>query len=66
MKDWIKRFFAVDNSVNEQAVIGALWCAVTLALIICRLVTLPVDMDLIWTTMSGSLLAFGVGGFKKP
>lgn len=66
MKDWIKRFIAVDNSVNEQTVIGVFWTVCTFFLLIAYLTPLPVDIDVIWTTMSASLLAFGIGGFKRP
>ena len=66
MKDWFKRFFAVDNSINEQSVVGVFWMAVSLALLILKVVGVPtVGLDVIGVTVSASLLSFGIAGFKR-
>lgn len=66
MSNWIKSFFAVDNSVNEQSVIGVFWAAVSVVLLVFKLINKEtLDTELIYMTLSSSLLAFGIGGFKK-
>ena len=66
MSNWLKSFFAVDNSVNEQSVIGALWTSVSLVLIVLKLVNKELlETELIYMTLSSALLAFGIGGFKR-
>lgn len=66
MKEFFKAFFAVDNTVNEQAVVGFFWTMVSLGLLILKLIFKEiVETELIYMSLSSSLLAFGIGGFKK-
>jgi hypothetical protein len=66
MRDWWRRFFSVDNTVNEQSVIGVFWTVVSLLLLIAKMIFKDVvGMDSIIAAMSASLLCFGISGFKR-
>lgn len=66
MKDWFKRFFAMDNSINEQSVMGVFWAAVAFLLIIVTVIFKEaVGIELVGTTLAASLLCFGISGFKR-
>lgn len=66
MKDWFKRFLAVDNSINEQSVMGLYW-SVNATLLMLTKVIMPtrVDIELVATALLASLLCFGISGFKR-
>ena len=60
MKSWVKRFFAVDNSVNEDTVMG---CIFAVAFLIC--VFVPPLSGSIVPTGSAMGAFFGKNIFKK-
>ena len=64
--EFIAAFFAVDNTVNEQSVVGVFWGTIALVLVVLSVIGLgEVTLDLILTTLGASLLAFGIAGFKR-
>jgi hypothetical protein len=61
MKDWFKRFFAVDNSINEHVVMGAIFAAILLVSTF-----VPVVSDQKHYVLAGAVLAFfGIGALKR-
>ncbi len=66
MKKFIKAFFAVDNQVNEQSVVGAFWAFVTFVLVILHVAKVGrVELELLIFSGSSMLLCFGIAGAKK-
>ncbi len=66
MKKWIKSFFAVDNNVNEQTVMGVFWTIVATTVIILHVAGVErTELELILTMQGASLLCFGISGFKR-
>ncbi len=66
MKKWIKSFFAVDNNVNEQTVMGVFWTIVATAVIVLHVAGVErTELELILTMQGASLLCFGISGFKR-
>ncbi len=66
MKNWIKSFFAVDNTVNEQSVIGVFWGFVSFVLVILHVAGVEkAGIDLLIMSSSSMLLCFGIAGAKK-
>lgn len=64
MSNWIKSFFAVDNSVNENTVMGFVAFVSALALAIAA-IWLPVSIDIVYFLLGYSAASFGFGAFKK-
>ena len=60
MKDFIKQFFAVDNAVNENTVMGVVFA-------LCLIVSTFVSIDAEKYYILAGLVAvmFGVGAFKR-
>lgn len=60
MKDFIKQFFAVDNAVNENTVMGTIFSA-------CLIVStfIPVTDEKYYILAGLVAVMFGVGAFKK-
>ncbi len=66
MKKWVKSFFAVDNKVNEQAVVGVFWGFIAVILIVMHVADIgKADLDLVLTVLGAQLLCFGIAGFKR-
>ncbi len=66
MKKWIKSFFAVDNNVNEQTVMGVFWTILATTGIVLHIVGVKnTELELILTMQGASLLCFGISGFKR-
>ncbi len=66
MKKWIKSFFAVDNNVNEQTVMGVFWTIVATTVIVLHVAGVErTELELILTMQGASLLCFGISGFKR-
>ncbi len=66
MKKWIKSFFAVDNNVNEQTVVGVFWTILATTGIVPHVVGVKnTELELILTMQGASLLCFGISGFKR-
>ncbi len=66
MKRWIKSFFAVDNNVNEQTVVGVFWTIFSTVAIVLHIVGVRnTELELILTMQGASLLCFGISGFKR-
>jgi hypothetical protein len=61
MKDWLKRFFSVDNSINENVVMGVIFALVLLAATF-----IPIVGESKYYVLAGAVLAFfGIGALKK-
>ena len=61
MKDWFRRFFSVDNSINEDVVMGVLCAVVLLAATF-----IPFVSEQKYYVLGGAVLAFfGIGALKK-
>lgn len=60
MKDFIKQFFAVDNAVNENTVMGVVFA---LCLIVSTFV--PIDAEKYYILAGLVAVMFGVGAFKR-
>ena len=60
MKDFIKQFFAVDNHVNENTVMGVVFSA---CLIVSTFV--PVSDEKYYVLAGLVAVMFGVGAFKR-
>lgn len=60
MKQFIKQFFAVDNSVNENTVMGTIFSA-------CLIVStfIPVTDEKYYILAGLVAVMFGVGAFKR-
>ncbi len=60
MKDFIKQFFAVDNAVNENTVMGVIFSA-------CLIVStfIPVTDEKYYILAGLVAVMFGVGAFKR-
>ncbi len=66
MKKWIKSFFAVDNKVNEQTVVGVFWGGVASILVVLYVMDVgKADLELVLTVLGAQLLCFGISGFKR-
>lgn len=61
MKKWIKSFFAVDNNVNENTVIGTI--LVVVLIIATFFVKVPEDKYYVLAGLVASF--FCIGAFKK-
>jgi len=61
MKEWFKKFFAVDNSINENTVMGVIWALPTLVGYFLPMVTL--DVKILMTT--ATLCYFGLNLPKR-
>ena len=57
---WFKAFFAVDNEVNEDTVMGALFAVVLIVGIF-----LSIAQESIWVLAGMVLTFFGLGALKK-
>ena len=60
MKDWLRRFFAVDNAINENTVVGSI-------LLICLIVSIFTDVsaDKFYTLAGSMVICYGFGTLKK-
>jgi hypothetical protein len=61
MFQWLKKFFAVDNEVNEDTVMGVLSFAATIVAVFVR-----TGMETVYILGGMTLAFFGLGGLKKP
>jgi hypothetical protein len=60
MKEWIKKFFAVDNLVNENTVMGVLFAIVLI------IATFSGVEEAKYYILAGEVAVFfGLGAFKK-
>lgn len=61
MKDWFKRFFSTENSINENVVMGVLFAAILLVATF-----IPIVNDSKYYVLAGAVLAFfGIGALKR-
>ncbi len=66
MKKWIKSFFAVDNNVNEQTVVGVYLLILSTVVVIAHITgSEKAGIDVIISLLSAMLLCFGISGFKR-
>ena len=64
---WISAFFANDNRINEQSVVGVYWGAVATVLLVLHVAQVgQVGIDVLVLAASAMLLSFGIAGLKKP
>lgn len=61
MKEWFKKFFAVDNSVNEDTVMG---CIFAVASLVCIFVPSITDISM-YASLGAMGAFFGKNIFKK-
>jgi len=61
MFKWLKKFFAVDNDVNEDTVMGVIF-----SIVLGVAVFTGADNEIVWTLAGMVLAFFGLGGLKKP
>ena len=63
---FLKSFFAVDNSVNEQTVNGAFWGAVAVVGWVVKAFGVEsISNEMLYMALSASLSSFMISGFKK-
>ena len=60
MKSWFRNFFAVENEVNENTVMGVLFAVVLIVSVFTN-----VDKEVVWTLAGMVLTFFGLGALKK-
>ena len=61
MKDWFRRFFSTDNSINENVVMGVIFAVVLLGASF-----IPIVSEQKYYVLAGAVLAFfGIGALKK-
>jgi hypothetical protein len=63
MRDWFRRFIAVDNSINEQTVMGIFWAIVALGTGIASIWL--ESFQVFVASLSASLLCFGLNWKHK-
>ncbi len=60
MRKWFHNFFAVENEVNENTVMGTLFAVVLIVSVF-----MNVDKEIVWTLAGIVLSFFGLGALKK-
>jgi hypothetical protein len=64
---WINAFYANDNRINEQSVVGTYWAFITTLLLFFHVAKIgQVGIDVLVLAASAMLLSFGIAGLKKP
>lgn len=63
--NWLKSFFAVDNEVNEDTVVGTLLLFVAIGGWVAKALGVDaITQEMLYIVFGASLAAFGIGGFK--
>ena len=65
MKLWFRKFFAVDNEINENTVMGLVSFLIAVGLAVVSIWVDAVHDNIIYFFLGYSAAAFGIGAFKK-